>query len=81
MHPTDILALIWKQGHTLSTLATEAGVSKQAVSQALRQPVASGERAILKGLGVNGHELWPDRYAKDGARLVRRGSRARRRAA
>ena len=81
MHHADILALIWRKGHTLSTLATEAGGRKQSVSPALRMPVASGERAILAGLRVNGHELWPDRYAKDGARLVRRGSRARRRLA
>lgn len=80
MHHVDILAQVWKKGLTLAMLAADAGVSRQVLSRALRQPCIGGEQAILAGLGVSGHKLWPDRYAPDGARLVRRGSRGRRRA-
>ncbi len=78
MTPTDIICLVWQRGWSLNQLAKEAGVSRQNLSAALRQPCISGEMAILKFLREPGHKLWPDRYAPDGRRLVRRGSSARR---
>lgn len=73
MDPVDVLYLIRKRGWSLAQIAKGAGVSPQMLSVALRQPLISGEKAILDFLNVPGHEIWPDRYAKDGRRLVRRG--------
>lgn len=78
MDRTDILAAIWKQGWSLSQLAADAGVARQYLSHALRAPNPRGEKVILDFLKLPGHQVWPDRYAKDGARLVRPGGGPRR---
>jgi Ner family transcriptional regulator len=78
VHPTDILCLVWKKGWSLNQLAKDAGVSRGLVSHALRRPNPTGERVIIKFLGVPGHKLWPDRYAENGERLVRTGPKPRR---
>ncbi len=78
MSPTDILCLVWKKGWSLNQLAKDAGVSRAIESLALRRPNLRGERVLIEFLGVPGHKLWPDRYAQNGARLVRRGRAPRR---
>jgi len=78
MDPTDIIAAIWKQGWSLSQIAADAGVERQYVSHALRRPNPRGEKVILEFLKLPGHKVWPDRYAKDGTRIVRPGGGPRR---
>lgn len=73
MDPLDVLYLIRKRGWSLAQIARDAGVSPQILSVALRKPCIGGEKAILDFLKVPGHEIWSDRYAKNGQRLVRRG--------
>lgn len=70
MDPNDILALIKKRGWSLNQLALDAGVSKTLVSLSLRKPNPTGERIIIDFLQIGGHGLWPDRYAKNGTRIV-----------
>lgn len=78
MTPTDILSLIWKKGWSLRQIALDAGVSSALLSIALRKPNPKAEKIIIDFLGMSGHELWPDRYAPDGARIVPNLRRTRR---
>ena len=73
MTRTEILAAIRDRGWSLAQLAGDANILPQYLSLALRAPNPQGEKVILDFLKKSGHEVWPDRYAKDGTRIVRRG--------
>jgi Ner family transcriptional regulator len=73
MDRSDILAAIRGRGWSLAQLAANAQVPPQYLSHALRAPNPQGEKVILDFLKKPGHEVWPDRYSKDGTRIVRRG--------
>lgn len=57
------------KGLSQSSLARNSGLSRSAISLALRQPSAQVERIIAKALGVKVEALFPERYADDGRRL------------
>lgn len=69
MHPELIRAQIRMRGKTLSDIAREYKVSPRVVSLALSKPSLSGEKAISDFLGQPLHELFPDRWTKDGQRI------------
>ena len=71
-HPEIIKAMVRMKGKSLSQLATEKGVSVSAVTGALRRPQPKGEKIIAEYLGVTPYELWPDRWTKDGQRIMPR---------
>ena len=56
---------------SLTTIANDAGVSRQAVTQALFKPSARVETFIAKALGVTSAQLFPERFDADGRRLHR----------
>ncbi|MCF8064422.1 MAG: helix-turn-helix domain-containing protein [Desulfarculaceae bacterium] len=55
-----------RRGYTLTSLGREHGVSRHAVSLALRRPYPKMEAIIAKALGLPPAELWPDRYDQQG---------------
>ena len=69
MHPEMIKARLRMAGYTLADVARQEKVGAGAVRLALRQLSLSGERAIAKVMGKPLHELWPDRWTKDGKRI------------
>jgi len=73
MDPVDVVYMVRKRGWSLAQIAKDAGLSRATLSAALRQPCLGGEKAILAFLKVSGHQIWPDRYTKDGRRVVKRG--------
>jgi Ner family transcriptional regulator len=76
MHEADILAAVRKtQFRFLPRIAERYGVSDTQLRAALRRPQLAAERAISKATGIPLHILWPDRWAPNGKRLVRRGLR------
>lgn len=68
-HKEDIKAAIRKRGSTMSELARQRKLPPSTVRNALIRPVYSGEVAIAEFLGVPAHELWPERWTKDGRRI------------
>lgn len=69
MHPELIRAHLRIKGYSLEDVAREAKIGETTVRQALSKPSASGEKAIAKVLGKSLHELWPERWTKDGKRI------------
>ena len=69
MHPELIRAHLRIKGYSLEDVAREAQIGETTVRQALSKPSASGEKAIAKVLGISLHELWPERWTKDGKRI------------
>lgn len=69
MHPELIRAEIRMRGKTLTDVARLYGTSPQIVSMALREPSLSGEKAISDFLEKPLHELFPERWTKDGKRI------------
>ena len=63
-----IKSQLQKAGTSCSILARQEGVSKQAVSHALRHPSSHLEGAIARALGVDERELFPERFDTDGKR-------------
>lgn len=73
MHPEDIKAEVRKTGLTLTDLSVKNGLSESAVRMAiLFRHSPAGERAIYEHLGLHPHEIWPNRYDKDGNRIIGR---------
>ncbi|MEQ8318727.1 MAG: helix-turn-helix domain-containing protein [Rhodospirillales bacterium] len=73
MHPEDIKAAIRKTGITLTELSLSSGLSESAVRQAiLFRHCPAGERAVIDHLGLPPHEIWPNRYDRDGNRIIGR---------
>lgn len=69
MHPEMIKARLRMAGYTLADVARKHDVGESAVRLALRGPSLSGEKAIAKTLKKPLHELWPERWTKDGKRI------------
>ena len=72
-HPEQIKAAIRQACGPVTRVSIEWGFSKTAISSALRRPDYSMviEKRIAEALGVSLHELWPSRWAPDGAALPR----------
>lgn len=66
-----IRALLLGKGLRLTDVAALTGAPLIRVNAALREPMAEGENAIAKALGVPPAELWPERYDASGQRLHR----------
>jgi Ner family transcriptional regulator len=49
-------------GSSFTGLATELGVTRQAVTDVFRHRYPKMERAVAKKLGMAPEVLWPDRY-------------------
>jgi len=82
MHQADILAAVRKSRFRfLPAIGRAYGVSDVSLRAALRRPQLRAERALSKALKIDLHILWPDRWSREGDRLVRRGRRRTRRAA
>lgn len=69
MHPEMIKALLRMAGYTLADVARENNVSEASVRLALRKPSLSGEKAIAHMMKKPLHELFPERWTKDGKRI------------
>lgn len=69
MHPELIRAEIKMRGKTLTDVAKMYDISPRVVSLALQQPSLSGEKAIAQFLNKPLHELFPERWTKDGKRI------------
>lgn len=69
MHPELIRAEIRMRGKTLTDVAKQYEISPRVVSLALKKPSLSGEKAIAAFLGKPLHELFPERWTKDGKRI------------
>lgn len=69
MHPAMIKAKLQMAGFTLAEVARRNDVGEASVRLALRAPSLSGEKAIARALNKPLHELWPDRWTKDGKRI------------
>jgi Ner family transcriptional regulator len=54
------------QDKTLASIAREAGVSRQALWQALIKPYPKAERIIADALNIKVGVLFPDRYDSNG---------------
>lgn len=52
------------RGTTLSALARELGVSRQALGQTLIQSYPKMERVIAARLALEPWDIWPERYAR-----------------
>ncbi|MGR3760927.1 helix-turn-helix domain-containing protein [Roseobacteraceae bacterium NS-SX3] len=68
-HPAEILAAVRKRGQSLASIARAHGIAPRTASKALQQPCYAGEQAIADFLGCAAHEIWPNRYDKDGKPL------------
>ncbi|WP_435694167.1 helix-turn-helix domain-containing protein [Uruburuella suis] len=69
MHPELIKANLRMAGYTLADVARKHKVGADSVRLALRAPSLSGEKAIAKTMNKELHELWPERWTKDGKRI------------
>ncbi|KPN71634.1 helix-turn-helix domain-containing protein [Neisseria sp. 83E34] len=69
LHPELIRAHLRIKGYTLEDVAREAGIGATTVREALNKPSKAGEEAIAKILDKPLHELWPERWTKDGKRI------------
>ncbi len=66
-----IITQLWLRGTSLAALARRAGVSQQAMSQALSRPAARLEGVIAEALGLDVIALFPERYSSRGERIPR----------
>ncbi len=71
-HAEDIKSEVRKKGTTLKALALNANMSESACRASLRRPQPASDKVISEFLDVPLHELWPDRYGRDGCRRVAR---------
>ncbi len=68
-HPEDIKAAVRKKGKTLAMLASDAGLSKQALSVCLASRASErGDLIIANFLGIPPQRIWPSRY-RNGVRI------------
>ncbi len=59
------------RGTTLSAMARELGVSRQALGQALIQSYPKMERIIAARLQLEPWDIWPERYARRQVKTTR----------
>jgi Ner family transcriptional regulator len=73
MHREDIKAALRKKHGTLAALAKSWGLAQCAITDTLRDPVASTrvERMIANALGMKVQDIWPDRWDQQGTPLPR----------
>ena len=64
-----IRAEIKRRGYTFVELSRKYGLAVSAIRTALVMPYPKADRVISAFLGVPLHNLWPDRYDRDGNRL------------
>lgn len=70
-HPEDIKAEVRKKGTTLTQLALDNGLGESLCRLALITRYSPrGEKAIAKFLGLNPYVLWPQRYDRNGHRII-----------
>lgn len=67
-HAEDIKAAIRKRGTSLKALSLQNGLCESACRASLRRPQPTSDLVISEFLGVPLHQLWPDRYSKEGER-------------
>ncbi|MCK7581819.1 MAG: helix-turn-helix domain-containing protein [Chromatiales bacterium] len=60
------------RGSSLSAIALQIGLTKEAVGKVNRHPYPAVEAAIASELGVAPQDLWPERYQGDGTPRRRR---------
>lgn len=60
------------RGSSLSAIALQIGLTKEAVGKVNRHPYPAVEAAIASELGVAPQDLWPERYQDDGTPRRRR---------
>lgn len=58
---------------SLASIARKAGISRQAIWQALVKPYPRAEKIIAESLGVTPQALFPERYNDDGLPNRKRG--------
>jgi Ner family transcriptional regulator len=58
------------RGTTLSAMARELGVSRQAMGQTLIRSYPKMERAIAARLDMEPGDIWPERYARGQAKTT-----------
>lgn len=61
------------QGRSLASLGRDLGLVRSSPQAALARPYPRMERLLAEAVGVPVHELFPDRYAPNGERLIRMG--------
>jgi len=60
------------QGLSLAELARREGVHRSCPEHCLRLPYPKMERVIAKAVGMQAHELFPERFNSDGSRRKKR---------
>lgn len=60
------------RGSSLSAVAIQMGLTKEAVGKVNRHPYPAVEAAIASALDVHPMDLWPERYQPDGTPFRRR---------
>lgn len=68
-HAEDIKAAIRKRGVTMTDLALSRAMPEASVRNAIARPFAKGELVIAEFLQIPLHEIWPNRWTKEGKRL------------
>ncbi|MXV43938.1 transcriptional regulator [Saccharibacter sp. 17.LH.SD] len=78
MHPEDIRAILRKRYGSMAALGRLWGVSRTAIPNTINQPGYSVpmEGRLAHELGSPAHEIWPDRYHRDGTPVSFRTDRA-----
>ncbi len=69
----DIVAAVKRGKTNLVQLALANGLSRSAIHFALIKPSRQAEQVLIGFLDKPAHEVFPDRYDRNGARTVRRG--------
>lgn len=69
-----IKAAIQRKGYTLTDIAKLYGISPQSVRNALDTPSKAGEVVIAKVLNIEVQVLFPERWTKDGKRIIQRNN-------
>jgi len=73
MHAEEIKAAIRMTGITLNQLSLDAGLGASTVRQAIFfHHCPAGERVIIDHLGLHPHAIWPNRYDRQGNRIIGR---------
>ena len=65
------------QDKSLASIAREAGISRQAIWQAMAKPYPRAEKIIAETLELEPHILFPERYGDDGQPNRKRGRPAK----
>ena len=69
MHHADIVAAVKKVGTNLRQLAISEGFGESTLRAALHKQHPRAQRLIAKTIGKSVHEIWPQWFSADGARI------------